>query len=64
SRKNTEAQFWTTYQERRYALLHKWNLKCLNIPLEKFYANKDQIAGSTLPGSHTVQIIITEDKES
>jgi hypothetical protein len=23
-------------------LLHKWNLKCLNIPLEKFYANKDQ----------------------
>uniref|UniRef100_A0A673XAL0 Uncharacterized protein n=1 Tax=Salmo trutta TaxID=8032 RepID=A0A673XAL0_SALTR len=24
------------------ALLHKWNLKCLNIPLEKFHANKDQ----------------------
>lgn len=46
------------------ALLHKWNLKCLNIPQEKFHANKDQLAGSTLPGSHTVQMIITEDKES
>ncbi|XP_021413971.1 methyltransferase-like protein 23 isoform X1 [Oncorhynchus mykiss] len=68
-RKNPEAQFWTTYQERSAdwsieALLHKWNLKCLNIPLEKFHANKDQLAGSTLPGSHTVQMIITEDKES
>ncbi|XP_045576237.1 histone-arginine methyltransferase METTL23 [Salmo salar] len=68
-RKNPEAQFWTTYQERSAdwsieALLHKWNLKRLNIPLEKFHANKDQLAGSTLPGSHTVQMIITEDKES
>nr|XP_029481562.1 methyltransferase-like protein 23 isoform X1 [Oncorhynchus nerka] len=68
-RKNPEAQFWTTYQERSAdwsieALLHKWNLKCLNIPLEKFHANNDQLAGSTLPGSHTVQMIITEDKES
>ncbi|XP_055753691.1 histone-arginine methyltransferase METTL23-like isoform X1 [Salvelinus fontinalis] len=68
-RKNPKAQFWTTYQERSAdwsieALLHKWNLKCLNIPLEKFHANKDQLAGSTLPGSHTVQMIITEDKES
>ncbi|XP_029622338.1 histone-arginine methyltransferase METTL23 isoform X2 [Salmo trutta] len=68
-RKNPEAQFWTTYQERSAdwsieALLHKWNLTCLNIPLEKFHANKDQLAGSTLPGSHTVQMIITEDKES
>nr|XP_023994594.1 LOW QUALITY PROTEIN: methyltransferase-like protein 23 [Salvelinus alpinus] len=67
--KNPEAQFWTTYQERSAdwsieALLHKWNLKCLNIPLEKFHANKDQLAGATLPGSHNVQIIITEDKES
>ncbi|XP_041719591.1 methyltransferase-like protein 23 isoform X2 [Coregonus clupeaformis] len=68
-RKNPVAQFWTTYQERSAdwsieALLHKWNLKCLNIPLEKFHANKDQLAGSTLPGSHAVQMIITEDKES
>uniref|UniRef100_A0A4W5KCA6 Uncharacterized protein n=1 Tax=Hucho hucho TaxID=62062 RepID=A0A4W5KCA6_9TELE len=38
------------------ALLHKWNLKCVNITLEKF-RNKDQLAGSTLPGSHTVQML-------
>ncbi|KAL0993405.1 hypothetical protein UPYG_G00107390 [Umbra pygmaea] len=62
-RKNPEAQVWTTYQERSAdwsieSLLHKWNLQCVNIPLENFSANKEQLAGSTLPGNHTVQMMI------
>ncbi|KAM4598415.1 histone-arginine methyltransferase METTL23 isoform 1-T2 [Polymixia lowei] len=61
--KNPKAQFWTTYQERSAdwsieALLHKWKLSCIEIPLERFNANKPQLAGSTLPGSHTVQMMI------
>uniref|UniRef100_A0AAZ3P553 Uncharacterized protein n=1 Tax=Oncorhynchus tshawytscha TaxID=74940 RepID=A0AAZ3P553_ONCTS len=70
--KNPEAQFWTTYQERRYAfqdqsmaaLLHKWNLKCLNIPLEKFHANKDQLLQQELlPARHSQsQIVKTQYK--
>lgn len=40
------------------ALLHKWNLKYAAIPLEKFHANKDKLAGSTLPGSHTIQMMV------
>ncbi|XP_046874816.1 methyltransferase-like protein 23 isoform X2 [Hypomesus transpacificus] len=62
-RKNPEAQFWTTYQERSAdwsieALLHKWNLQCVNIPLERFQANQAHLAGSTLPGNHAVQMLI------
>lgn len=62
-RRNPHAQFWTTYQERSAdwsieALLHKWDLKCINVPLETFEANKTHLAGSTLPGNHTVQMMI------
>ncbi|XP_073699216.1 histone-arginine methyltransferase METTL23 isoform X1 [Garra rufa] len=62
-RRNPHAQFWTTYQERSAdwsidALLHKWDLKCINVPLETFDANKNHLAGSTLPGNHTVQMMI------
>ncbi|XP_056607934.1 methyltransferase-like protein 23 [Triplophysa dalaica] len=67
-RKNPCAQFWTTYQERSAdwsidALLHKWNLKCIHVPLETFHANKNHLAGSTLPGDHTVQMMIITAKE-
>ncbi|TRY96349.1 hypothetical protein DNTS_008319 [Danionella cerebrum] len=62
-KKNPHAQFWTTYQERSSdwsieGLLQKWNLKSINIPLETFEANTDCLAGSTLPGNHTVQMMI------
>ncbi|KAG9343734.1 hypothetical protein JZ751_013112 [Albula glossodonta] len=67
-RRNPHAQFWTTYQERSAdwsieALLHKWNLKCVDVPLESFHANKEHLAGSNLPGSHTVQMMIISLKE-
>ncbi|KAF7659072.1 hypothetical protein LDENG_00003660 [Lucifuga dentata] len=70
-KKNPQAQFWTTYQERSAdwsieALLYKWKLRCVDVQLERFNANKFLLAGSTLPGSHTVQMMIitlnTEDE--
>ncbi|KAJ8251722.1 hypothetical protein GJAV_G00224410, partial [Gymnothorax javanicus] len=67
-RRSPHAQFWTTYQERSAdwsieALLLKWNLKCVDIPLESFQASAEHLAGSTLPGSHTVQMMIITLKE-
>ncbi|XP_069769165.1 histone-arginine methyltransferase METTL23, partial [Narcine bancroftii] len=61
--KNPHAVFWTTYQERSAdwsieALLHKWNLKCVHILLERFNADEEHLAGSTLPGSHTVHMMV------
>ncbi|KAJ8345511.1 hypothetical protein SKAU_G00297040 [Synaphobranchus kaupii] len=68
-RKSPRAQFWTTYQERSAdwsieALLHKWNLECIDVPLESFQANAEHLAGSRLPGSHTVQMMIVSLKDS
>ncbi|XP_067472520.1 histone-arginine methyltransferase METTL23-like isoform X1 [Thunnus thynnus] len=69
-RKNPTAQFWTTYQERSAdwsieALLHRWKLNCVEVKLESFNADKSQLAGSTLPGRHIIQMMIitlkTED---
>ncbi|XP_048448416.1 methyltransferase-like protein 23 isoform X6 [Rhincodon typus] len=62
-RKNPHALFWTTYQERSAdwsieSLLYKWNLKCVHIPLETFEADEEFLAGSNLPGSHTIQMMI------
>ncbi|XP_023692705.1 histone-arginine methyltransferase METTL23 [Paramormyrops kingsleyae] len=67
-RRNAQAQFWTTYQERSAdwsieALLHKWNLTCTEVPLDGFHADKEHLAGSTLPGSHTIQMLIIQLKE-
>ncbi|XP_026063224.1 histone-arginine methyltransferase METTL23 isoform X1 [Carassius auratus] len=67
-RRNPHAQLWTTYQERSAdwsidALLLKWDLKCVNVPLETFDANKTRLAGSTLPGNHTVQMMIISRRE-
>ncbi|XP_007886708.1 methyltransferase-like protein 23 isoform X2 [Callorhinchus milii] len=61
--KNPNAVFWTTYQERSAdwsieALLHKWNLKCIHIPLKTFNANKEHLAGSSLPGNHTIHMML------
>ncbi|XP_054614681.1 histone-arginine methyltransferase METTL23-like isoform X2 [Dunckerocampus dactyliophorus] len=62
-RKNPSAQFWTTYQERSAdwtieALLRKWKMTCVNIDLESFDANKSELAGSSLPGSHNIQMMM------
>ncbi|XP_062875006.1 methyltransferase-like protein 23 isoform X2 [Trichomycterus rosablanca] len=66
-RRNPSGQFWTTYQERSTdwsieALLHKWNLQCSHVPLDSFHANKKHLAGSTLPGNHTIQMLIITHK--
>ncbi|KAG8446103.1 hypothetical protein GDO86_013827 [Hymenochirus boettgeri] len=61
--KAPQAQFWTTYQVRSAdwsidGLLYKWNLKCNNVPLNTFNADKECLAGSDLPGRHTVQMFV------
>ncbi|XP_019358477.1 PREDICTED: methyltransferase-like protein 23 isoform X1 [Gavialis gangeticus] len=61
--KNPCAQFWTTYQVRSgdwsiEALLYKWELKAIHVPLWSFGADKEQLAGSSLPGRHTVEMMI------
>ncbi|KAM8845327.1 histone-arginine methyltransferase METTL23 isoform 2-T3 [Spinachia spinachia] len=62
-RRNPGAQFWTTYQERSAdwsieALLHRWKLKCVDVPLEAFDADEAALAGSTLPGNHSIVMMI------
>ncbi|XP_069510761.1 histone-arginine methyltransferase METTL23 isoform X2 [Ambystoma mexicanum] len=61
--KNSHAQFWTSYQVRSADwsiedLLHKWEFKCAHIPLKSFGADGARLAGSDLPGRHTVQMMI------
>lgn len=61
--KNPKVQFWSTYQVRSAdwsleGLLYKWDMKCVHIPLESFDADKEGIAESTLPGRHTVEMLI------
>ncbi|NXC78665.1 MET23 protein, partial [Anhinga anhinga] len=61
--KNPHAQFWTTYQVRSAdwsieALLCKWKLKSLHIPLGSFGADRERLAGSSLPGRHTIEMMI------
>ncbi|MED6278532.1 Methyltransferase-like protein 23 [Characodon lateralis] len=62
-RKNPKAQFWTTYQVRSSdwsieALLHRWKLDCVTVPLADFDADQPELAGSTLPGNHSIQMMI------
>lgn len=40
------------------ALLYKWDMKSVHIPLESFGADKDDIAESALPGRHTVEMLV------
>lgn len=61
--KNPKVQVWSTYQVRSAdwsleALLYKWDMKCVHIPLESFDADKDDIAESALPGRHTVEMLV------
>ncbi|XP_076036843.1 histone-arginine methyltransferase METTL23-like [Oratosquilla oratoria] len=58
---NPNAQFLCSYQERAADwsiehLLHKWNLKCVEINLASFEADTHNIADSNLPGSHIVHV--------
>ncbi|XP_007668109.1 methyltransferase-like protein 23 isoform X2 [Ornithorhynchus anatinus] len=66
--RNPQAQLWTTYQVRSAewsleALLHKWDLKCIHVPLHSFNADGEHLAGSTLPGRHTIEMLIISPKE-
>ncbi|NXN96746.1 MET23 protein, partial [Rhinopomastus cyanomelas] len=61
--RNPHAEFWTTYQVRSAdwsieALLCKWKLKSSHIPLHSFGADKEYLASSSLPGRHTIEMII------
>ncbi|XP_075033855.1 histone-arginine methyltransferase METTL23 isoform X1 [Mixophyes fleayi] len=61
--RNPKATFWTTYQVRSAnwsmeALLYKWNLKCSDISLKMFNADRQCLAGSNLPGRHSIQMMI------
>ncbi|KAM6317438.1 LOW QUALITY PROTEIN: histone-arginine methyltransferase METTL23 [Podargus strigoides] len=61
--KNPHAQFWTTYQVRSAdwsieALLCKWKLKNIQVPLHSFNADKEHLASSSLPGRHTIEMMI------
>uniref|UniRef100_H0WSJ7 Methyltransferase 23, arginine n=1 Tax=Otolemur garnettii TaxID=30611 RepID=H0WSJ7_OTOGA len=61
--KNPKVQLWSTYQVRSAdwsleALLYKWDMKCVHIPLESFDADKEDLAESALPGRHTVEMLV------
>ncbi|KAG9473710.1 hypothetical protein GDO78_004164 [Eleutherodactylus coqui] len=61
--RNPSVEFWTTYQVRSAnwsmeALLHKWDLTCSNIPLKMFNADREGLAGSNLPGRHSIQMMV------
>ncbi|XP_021483419.1 histone-arginine methyltransferase METTL23 [Meriones unguiculatus] len=61
--KNPKVQFWSSYQVRSAdwsleGLLYKWDMKCVHVPLESFDADKEDIAESTLPGRHTVEMLV------
>lgn len=40
------------------ALLHRWNMNCVEVRLETFAADKAELAGSSLPGSHSIDMMI------
>lgn len=40
------------------ALIYKWDMKCVHIPLVSFDADKEDIAESALPGRHTVEMLV------
>ena len=40
------------------ALLYKWDMKCVHIPLASFDADKEDIAESALPGRHTIEMLV------
>ncbi|XP_006886245.1 PREDICTED: methyltransferase-like protein 23 [Elephantulus edwardii] len=61
--KNPKAQLWSTYQVRSAdwsleALLYKWDMRCVHVPLKSFDADKEELADSALPGRHTIEMLI------
>lgn len=40
------------------ALLHRWKMNCVEVRLETFAADKSELAGSSLPGSHSIDMMI------
>ncbi|XP_040845537.1 methyltransferase-like protein 23 isoform X1 [Ochotona curzoniae] len=61
--KNPKVQLWSTYQVRSAdwsleALLYKWDMKCVRVPLASFDADREHIAASALPGRHTVEMLV------
>lgn len=47
------------------ALLRRWRLRCINISLNSFGADKPSVGGSSLPGHHSIHMMVitmeTED---
>lgn len=39
-------------------LLRRWNLRCVDVRLDSFGANKPKLAGSSLPGRHHVLMTV------
>ena len=67
--KNPESVFICSYQERCadwsiQSLLDKWNLFCEELPLKSFEADTASIAGSDLPGSHSIIVFRISKKLS
>ncbi|XP_064594410.1 histone-arginine methyltransferase METTL23-like isoform X2 [Liolophura sinensis] len=61
--KNLGSQFWCTYQQRSSDwsiahLLENWKLTCEHVPLTCFAAETPHLAGSNLPGDHTIHLLI------
>ncbi|XP_061175322.1 histone-arginine methyltransferase METTL23-like [Saccostrea echinata] len=62
-KKNINAEFWCTYQERSSnrtidVLLLKWGLECESVSLDSFDADSPSLCGSSLPGNHTIHMFI------
>ncbi|KAL1484685.1 hypothetical protein MTO96_032441 [Rhipicephalus appendiculatus] len=60
---NPHGRFWCAYQIRSAdysmeGLLRQWNLVCVQVPLENFEADSPNLAGSGLPGSHTIEMLV------
>lgn len=60
---NPHGRFWCTYQIRSAdysmeGLLKQWNLVCVQVPLENFEADSPNLAGSGLPGTHTIEMLV------
>ncbi|XP_062071709.1 histone-arginine methyltransferase METTL23 isoform X3 [Lepus europaeus] len=66
--KNPKVQLWSTYQVRSAdwsleALLYKWEMRCVHVPLGSFQADKEHIADSALPGRHTIEMLVISRAE-
>lgn len=65
--KNSNSEFLFTYQERSSSrsiehLLYKWNLSATCVPLSSFDGHLPNLAGSELPGNHTVKLFKIRSK--